>query len=292
MSLFIIRHADPNPLKSVVHCAPSTNIVGLSSLSEITLQEPRDPEESEALTFSSSTPQQISSPVVSLVHDGFTDIANCSTPSRTVLPSCSATTPQGKFMVQSTAPGPNSGISTDINGRLRDLPEPLPDQVTPTRATNRTPYSSTPSKGASLKLQWNTAEDSDLPSTFRTTSSPFPPADSSLTSWSSKDDPSDFTKSLPLGSSSSLESSQRFRFSSTSSNSHPPPDSHIPSSRKPSIAMRRGTSGQYNRRRPHIYEKVVSIWAVNVSTLFSLSPVQSQRAKTAPRNARGIEEGI
>lgn len=214
--------------------------------------------------------------------------------------------------MRSTTPRPNGAILADINGRLRDLPESPPEtdfacqtqntqlvdrkaaleyiqisnQVTPTRAINRKLHSSVPSKGAPLKSERDTREpeyphrqpctygrpeDADLP-TSRTTShsllkdSPFPPADSSLTSWSSvKDDVSDRPKSLHLGSSPSFGSSQRFRFSTTSSNSHPPPNSHIPSSRKSSVILRK-------RNRPHIHEKVVSIWIINDSMLFLLSP--------------------
>lgn len=198
--------------------------------------------------------------------------------------------------MQPTTPSPNGIILIDLNGRLCDLPESpsetkfprrtqqtqlddrkftpehihISNQVTPTGNVNRMPHP-TPN-GALLKSVQDTREveyrhrleDIDLPSTSRTTSdslskdSSFPPAGSSLTSWSSKDDPSDPRKSLHLGS-SSLGSPHRFRFSTTSSNSHPPPDLHIPSSRKSSIALKRGSSGQYNRNRPHIHEKVVSI---------------------------------
>ena len=291
--------------------ASSTNFVGLSSISEITLREPSDPQEPDSLdSSSSSTPQQISSPDVTLLCNLSTD-SHHSTPSRTVVPPCNATTLQGKLMVQSTTPRPNGPILADINGRLRDLPESPPEtdfacqtqstqlvdrkaaleyiqisnQVTPTRAINRTLHSSVPSRGAPLKSERDTREpeyphrqpctygspeDADLP-TSRTShsllkDSPFPPADSSLTSWSSvKDDVSDRPKSLHLGSSPSFGSSQRFRFSTTSSNSHPTPNSHIPPSRKSSVILRK-------RNRPHIHEKVVSIWTINCSMLFLLSP--------------------
>ena len=153
-------------------------------------------------------------------------------------------------------------------------------QVTPIGNIDRMPHSSIPNKRAPLKSEQDTKEpedshrrsfthggpeDADLPSTSRTTShslskdSSFPPASSSLTSWSCKDDPSDPTKSLHLASSPPLGSSPRFRFSTTSSNSHLPPDSHISSSRKYPIALIRESSGHYNRNRPHIHEKVVSI---------------------------------
>ena len=196
--------------------------------------------------------------------------------------------------MEPTTPSPDGIILIDLNGRLCEsssetnsprqtqriqlddrkfTPEHIhiSNQVTPTGDVYRMPYLSTPNESPLKSVQdtreveyRHRPEDVDLPSTSRTTSdslskdSSFPPASSSLTSWSSKDDLSDPRKSLHL-SSSSLGSPHRFRFSTTSSNSHPPPDSHIPSSRKSSIALKRGSSGQYNRNRPHIHEKVVSI---------------------------------
>lgn len=306
----------------MVHCASFKKLIHLSSLSEMALRERSDPRESESPDSSNSTSQQISLPAVRLLPNGSTD-SNYSTPSRTVMPPCNATTPQGKLILKPTDFRPNGTTSTDINGHLRDLPESLPEtkfsrqtqqnqledgnislehiqisnQVIPTGTVNRTPHSSTPTKRALLKSERDSREpeyryrqpcthkifeDSDLPSTSRTTShsllkdSPFPPADSTLTSWSSvKDDLCDRTKGLQLGSSSSLGSSQTFRFSTTSSNSHPPPDSHIPSSRKSSIVLRRGTSGQYNRNRPHIHERVVSRWVIKgVDALLIVSSIK------------------
>lgn len=276
----------------------STNFVDWLSHSEITLREPSNPRETESLNSSSSlnssTPQQISSPAISPLLNGSTDSHN-SRPSRTVSPPCNPTTPQRQLLVQPThtTPSPNGIILIDLN-RLSDLPESpsetkfprqtqqtqlddrkltpehISNQVTPTGNVNRMPYISTPN-GAPLKSVQDTREveyrhqpeNVDLPSTSRTTSDSlskdysFPPG-GSLTSWSSKDDPSDPRKSLHLGS-SSIGSPHGFRFSTTSSNSHPPPDLHMPSSRKSSIALKRGSSGQYNRNRPHIHEKVVSI---------------------------------
>ena len=246
--------------------------------------------------MSSSAPQQISSPAISLLLNGPTDSHNFR-PSRTVSPPCNAATPREQQLLAQPTTRPNGIILMDLNGRLRDLPESpsetkfphqtqqtqlddgkftpehiqFSNQVTPTGNVNRMPYPSTPNR-APLKSEQDTREpeyrhrpeDVDLPSTSRTTSdslskdSSFPPAGSSLTSWSSKDDPSDPRKSLHLDS-SSLGSPHRFRFSTTSSHSHLPPDSHIPLSRKSSIALKRRSSGQYNRNRPHIHEKVVSI---------------------------------
>lgn len=289
----------------MVYCTLSTNFIGLLSLSGIRLQstDPVEPESlNSSISSSSSTPQQISSPAVSPLLNESTESHNFRS-SRTVEPPCNATTPQGQLTVKAATPRPNGSVLTDLNGRLRDLPESpsetnftrqmqqtkLDDgqftsehnQVTPTGNVNRTPHSPAPNKGAPLKpaqdtrepeyrLQQSFTEDADLPSTSTTTShslskdSSFPPASSSLTSWSSKDDPSDPTK-LHVGSSPSLGTSQRFRFSTTSSNSHPPPDSHISSSRKSSMALQRESSGQHNRHRPHIHEKVVSIWVINRS---------------------------
>jgi hypothetical protein len=304
----------------VVYRTLLTNFIGLSSLSGIRLQstDPVKPESlNSSISSSSSTPQQISSPAVSLLLNESTESHN-SRSSRTVVPPCNATTPQGQLTVKATTPRPNGSVLTDLNGCLRDLPESpsetnftrqmqqtilddgqftpeyiqISNQVTPTGNVNRTPHSSAPNKGAPLKPEQDTGEseyrlqqsftygrpeDADLPSTSTTTShslskdSSFPPARSSLTSWSSKDDPFDPTK-LHVGSSPSSGTSQRFRFSTTSSNSQPPPDSHISSSRKSSIALQRESSRQHNRHRPHIHEKVVSIRVINRSMLFSLSP--------------------
>lgn len=297
----------------MLHCASSTVSLHLSSLSEAPLREPSDPGELHSLNSSSSSiPQQISSPTRSLRLNEFSDSHN-SRPSPNIAPPCSATT-QVQLTVQPSTPRPNGTILADINGRRRNLPKSPPgtnltqktqldditttleyiqisNQITPTGSVTRTPHSSTPSKEVPLKPQMDTREpeyphqhsltygrpeDTDLPSTSRTTShsllkdSPFPPPDSSLTSWSSKDDIFDSTKKLHLGSSSPFGSSQRFRFSTTSSNSHPPPDSHI-SSRKSSISLRSGSSGKYNRNRPHIHEKVVRTSMTDGSMLFSLS---------------------